>query len=379
LIAVMFISMHCASILANAAQKLVTIRDFQNIDYANTAEIVFLEAGGRWANVSLHLKYIINSFLLFVQVGNNSVYILFVAQNLMPIVESSFSPGWDYRTYLLILFIPIILICSIRNLKYLSPLTIIANILELVGLAIIFYFIFASPITNVENAPLFSSPLRFPIFFGTALFAFGGIAVVLPVQNQMTHPKDMLGPSGAIVISILFCGVVYLAMGFCGFIKFGIDTLPSISLNLPADNLLAQSCQAMFALAVYFSYALQFYVVMDIINSNIITTYIPDNWQLLVDYAIRFLLNLLIFCLAATIPWMDLLVALISCLTISTLSVIVPALIDTALYWRTDFGTKFKLRLFKNCLLLMIGFLSLVVGTYISLCDIIKKFNTGDE
>jgi len=379
LIVVMFISMHCASILANAAQKLVTIRDFQNIDYANTAEIVFLEAGGRWANVSLHLKYIINSFLLFVQVGNNSVYILFVAQNLMPIVESSFSPGWDYRTYLLILFIPIILICSIRNLKYLSPLTIIANILELVGLAIIFYFIFASPITNVEDAPLFSSPLRFPIFFGTALFAFGGIAVVLPVQNQMTHPKDMLGPSGAIVISILFCGFSYLAMGFCGFIKFGIDTLPSISLNLPADNLLAQSCQAMFALAVYFSYALQFYVVMDIISSNVITTYIPDNWQLLVDYTIRFLLNLLIFCLAATIPWMDLLVALISCLTISTLSVMVPALIDTALYWRTDFGTKFKLRLFKNCFLLMIGFLSLVVGTYISLCDIIKKFNTGDE
>ena len=132
----------------------------------------------------------------------------------------------------------------------------------------------------------------------------------------------MLGPSGAIVISILFCGVSYLAMGFCGFIKFGIDTLPSISLNLPADNLLAQSCQAMFALAVYFSYALQFYVVMDIISSNVITTYIPDNWQLLVDYTIRFLLNLLIcelgffiaikylcfismsVCLAATIPWM---------------------------------------------------------------------------
>merc|ERR1719347_2041709 len=75
------------------------------MDYATTAEIAFLEAGGTWANISLHLKYLINSFLLLVQIGNNSVYILFVAQNLIPIVESSFNLGWSYKLYLAVLFI----------------------------------------------------------------------------------------------------------------------------------------------------------------------------------------------------------------------------------------------------------------------------------
>ena len=60
----------------------------------------------------------------------------------------------------------------------------------------------------------------------------------------------MLGAKGAITISIVFCGVFYLAMGFCGYIKYGLDTKPSISLNLPSGNRLAQTCQAMFALAV---------------------------------------------------------------------------------------------------------------------------------
>jgi len=376
----MLISLNCASILADAAQKLITVRDIANMDYATTAEIAFLEAGGTWANISLHLKYLINSFLLLVQIGNNSVYILFVAQNLIPIVESSFNLGWSYKLYLAVLFLPIILICSIRNLKFLSPLAIIANILELVGLALIFYFIFATPINNLDHVPLFSTPLRFPIFFGTAMFAFGGIAVVLPVNSQMKNPEEMLGPTGAITISIVFCGVFYLAMGFCGFIKYGLDTQPSISLNLPSGNHLAQTCQAMFAIAVYFSYALQFYVVMDIIRNSLIRNYVHEKWSLCMEFVVMFLLNILIFGLAATVPWMDLLVSLISCLTISTLSIMVPAMIDTALYWKTDSGSRwFYLRLLKNVFIFCAGFLAFIVGSYMSLSDIIKKFKSGPD
>ena len=48
---------------------------------------------------------------------------------------------WDYRMYILILLLPVIIVCSIRNLKYLSPCSVLANVLEFVGLGIIFYFI----------------------------------------------------------------------------------------------------------------------------------------------------------------------------------------------------------------------------------------------
>jgi len=379
LIITMFISVNCANILANAAIKLAASREISNMDYANTAETAFLEAGGTWARMSKYMGYLINCFLLLTQIGNSSVYILFVAKNLMPIIESELSLGWDYRHYLAVLFIPILLICSIKNLKYLSPLTIIANILELLGLAIIFYFIFYTPFPNIDTVPLFSSAKKFPIFFGTAIFAFGGITVVLPVQSQMTKPKEMLGVTGATTISIVLCGVFYLAMGFCGYVKYGSAILPSISFNLPAGDPIAQACQAMFALAVFFSYALQFYVVMDIITKDFINKHVSENWRIIVEFGVRFMLNACVFGLAATVPWMDLLVSLISCLTCSFLSIMVPALIDMAISWNTESGTKFWLRLVKNTILFIVGFLALIIGSYISVMDIVKKFNSGPE
>ena len=83
--------------------------------------------------------------------------------------------------------------------------------------------------------------------------------------------------------------------------------------------------------------------------------------------------------LAATVPWMDLLVSLISCLTCSFLSIMVPALIDMAISWNTESGTKFWLRLVKNTILFIVGFLALIIGSYISVMDIVKKFNSGPE
>ena len=57
-------------------------------------------------------------------------------------MEDHLAPGWGYRIYIGLLVLPVILICSIRNLKYLSPCSVLANILEFVGLGIIFFYIF---------------------------------------------------------------------------------------------------------------------------------------------------------------------------------------------------------------------------------------------
>ena len=127
------------------------------------------------------------------------------------IVEDHLAPGWGYRIYIGLLVLPVILICSIRNLKYLSPCSVLANILEFVGLGIIFFYIFETKLPATDTVPWFAGPETFPIFFGTAIFAFEGISVVLPIENQMSKPQVTLFlNSGHFCILFIMSGYAWL-------------------------------------------------------------------------------------------------------------------------------------------------------------------------
>ena len=65
-------------------------RNVNFLDYADTAEAAFVSAGGTWASYSVFMRRLINIFLCMSQIGSNAVYILFVAQNILPV--GSFSP-----------------------------------------------------------------------------------------------------------------------------------------------------------------------------------------------------------------------------------------------------------------------------------------------
>jgi len=373
------VTIHCMHTLVIAAQKLVRSRGVTFLDYADTAEAAFECAGGRWSDYSVHIRRLLNIFLCMSQIGSNAVYILFVAQNILPIIETHFAPGWNYRIYIAILLLPVILICSIRNLKYLSPCSVLANILEFVGLGIIFYYIFESPLPSSDSVPWFTSVDKFPIFFGTAIFAFEGISVVLPIENQMSKPKDMLGWAGVLNFSMVSIACLYIGMGFFGYLRYGSATEASITLNLPTGSPLAQIALCMFSVAIFFSYALQFYVVMDIIGPNILRPRVSDQMFPYVEQATRVLLNVLTLGMAATVPWLDLLVSLLGAVKMSTLSLMAPALIDSAAHWNSDSRPVFVYRCIKNIIIFTIGFLACIMGTYISTKDIINNFRNQDN
>ena len=104
----------------------------------------------------------------------------------------------------------------------------------------------------------------------------------------------MLGIFGSLSISVLSCCVLLLVMGMFGYLKYGSQVQASITFNLPREDPLAQSCQVMFVLAVFLSYALQYYVVMEIAGPNLIEPFVSRPFYLFAEYLFRSVLNVLI-------------------------------------------------------------------------------------
>ena len=62
------------------------------------------------------------------------------------------------------------------------------------------------------------------------------LSQVLPVENHMRTPEDFGGLSGVLNTAMVIVAVMFLAVGFYGYLKFGDDILGSITLNLPTDH-----------------------------------------------------------------------------------------------------------------------------------------------
>lgn len=90
-----------------------------------------------------------------------------------------------------------------------------------------------------------------PIWFSTAIYAFEGIGVVLPLENQMKEPHKMGSRFGAINIAMGTVTLLYVLMGFFGFWQLfdlpkdadfkgpafvGDEIEGSVTLNLPLSD-----------------------------------------------------------------------------------------------------------------------------------------------
>jgi len=367
------ICVHCMHILVNTSQELCRRTNLPFLTYSDVAQTCFAtSSSSRLRGFASTARTVIDIFLCITQLGFCCVYFVFVSQNLQQIFDHYYGEI-NYHVYMAIILIPMLLLVSIRNLKYLSPISMLANILQFIGLGIIFFYVFQDlPYTWDRKA--FSSVGQLPLFFGTAIYAFEGIGVVLPLENQMKTSADMKGWNGVLNTSMVIVSCLYIAVGFFGYLKYGDTVTGSITLNLPVNEFLAMLVKLMMSLAVFFTYALQVYVPIDIINPFIQRRISPPNY-LKAEYALRFSLVLLTFSLAAAIPKLDLFISLVGAVASSTLALMAPAVIDTVTQgercgWQ---------RALKNVIIFIIGFLGFISGSYVSIRNIINYFIGDDE
>ena len=167
-------------------------------------------------------RYVVNIFLILTQFGFCAVYFVFMGDTLRYVSEKRHVEfGGASRTHTppythphththqvlktafeyelttdqaIAIVLPLVIICSwIRELESLTPFSLIANVCTVFSLAVIFYEILYQLIAKdgqemaaIRRGSLSAYNLKsFPLYFGTAVYAFEGIGVVRSTYMYM--------------------------------------------------------------------------------------------------------------------------------------------------------------------------------------------------
>ncbi|KAJ2954653.1 hypothetical protein O0L34_g2948 [Tuta absoluta] len=367
------ISVHAQHLLLNCADELhVQLKRENPPGFAETVGLVFAHGPIRLRPLATAMKIIVNTFLCITQLGFCCVYIVFIANNIKMICDQ-YGITIDLSIHMIFVVVPVLVSCMVRNLKYLTPFSTIANVLMAVGVSVVVYEA-AQDLPPVADRHYIASWNQLPLYFGTAIYAFEGIGLVLPLKNEMRRPELFQKPLGVLNVGMVIVGTIFITVGFLGYLKWGDDVAGSLTLNLRPGHVLSNVVQGVIAIAMLFTYPLQFYVPVKI-TWPALQKRLGAASPVAKELGYRALLVLLTFILAESIPELGLFISLVGAVSSVALALVFPPLIEMVMASQKPSGlTSFIL--VKNCIIITMGLFIFVTGTYESISSIIVAFQT---
>ncbi|MGH0170879.1 UNVERIFIED_CONTAM: hypothetical protein FKN15_063049 [Acipenser sinensis] len=324
------IAVHCMDILVKCSHYLSGRMRKPFLDYGNCMQyglevgpVPWLQRHAIWGrSLADTCVLIIVIVLLFesvvIESANGTTTDCHLNQTV--IMTSTF----DSRLYMLCFLPFIILLVFIRNLKYLAPFSMLANLAMIISLGMIFNYI----VWNIPfpvALPYLGELKNYPLFFGTAIFSFEGIGVVLPLENQMKTPRSF---HKVLYLGMAIVTCLYISLGTLGYLCFGDSIGASITLNLPNCCKL-QLCQAVLVTGV----------------------------------------------IAILVPELDLVISLVGSVSSSALALIFPPILEILTFHSE--GLPWWV-ICKNFLISVIGLVGFVAGTYVSIEQIVLRNSARD-
>ncbi|XP_004428690.2 PREDICTED: proton-coupled amino acid transporter 3 [Ceratotherium simum simum] len=381
LLAIGILTVHCMVILLNCAHHLSQRLQKTFVDYGEAMMYSLETCPNAWLRThSVWGRYTVSFLLIITQLGFCSVYFMFMADNLQQMVEEAhvtsntcqprkipvLTPILDIRFYMLTILPFLVLLVFIQNLKLLSIFSTLANVTTLGSMALIFEYI-VQGIPDPSRLPLMASWKTFLLFFGTAIFTFEGVGMVLSLKNQMKQPQQF---SFVLYLGMSLVIILYICLGTLGYMKFGSNTQASITLNLP-NCWLYQSVKLMYSIGIFFTYTLQFHVPAEIIIPFVISQ-VSESWALSVDLSVRTALVCLTCVSAILIPRLDLVISLVGSVSSSALALIIPPLLELITFYPEDMSC---VTIAKDIMISILGLLGCVFGTYQALYELTQPIN----
>ncbi|CAH0402192.1 unnamed protein product [Chilo suppressalis] len=365
------ICVHAQHILLNCAEDMRgRVKDGKAIGFAQTVRMVFEQGGPRLKARARLMGILVDTFLCVTQLGFCCVYIVFIANNVKLICDH-YNVRIDLSIHMIFVVVPVLLACMVRNLKFLTPFSTIANLLMAVGVGVVVYEA-CQDLPPVSSRDYVGTWKTLPLYFGTAVYAFEGIGLVLPLKNEMRNPEQFQKPLGVLNVSMVIVGSIFIVVGFLGYLQWGKAVQGSLTLNLPPGLILSNVVQTLIALAIMFTYPLQFYVPVRITWPALRARCGPRA-VVAKELGYRALLVLLTFILAESIPQLGLFISLVGAVSSTALALMFPPLIELVMISQKPNGPHY-FTIFKDVTIILLGVFIFITGTYESVASIIRAF-----
>nr|CAD2151583.1 unnamed protein product [Meloidogyne enterolobii] len=364
-------------------------------------------------------KALVDTTILFLEFGFCSTYYLFIAITLKEFYEEFFhsSSGTPFQ-WLMAIYIPMVLFNFLRTLKFIAWLSTIGNFCMVSSLAFLLQYVIRYPIHSIGEMPFFNTFDGLLTAAGSIIYSFEAQTLVLPMENKLKRPSQMLGPFGILSSGIFLATLVYSSIGFFGYVAYGDKIKGSITQNLPQHQISFTLVKMAICISVLASFLLQMYVIVEIVwtkcrkllfeeqmenkiskedyekeskddscqyeekevtdNKRWIPL-LPQHFKLGTELLVRTLLVTVCFLFAAAVPNLERIIPLVGITSGMLLAFVYPTLIDLLTFLpqlRASFGWKsLKVQLFIliNLALAAVGLFGMVAGLRANIIEILAS------
>ncbi|KAI6193224.1 Aa-trans domain-containing protein [Aphelenchoides besseyi] len=376
-----FLNAYCMLQLVCCSQRLSRNKG-QVLDYGGVAYEACLNSFKSLRKYRHAFKLLCNITIIFLQIGICSVYYVFVSTHVGEIVEVQMDFKATATEWSLLIFIPMALVNLINTLKAIAYLSLFGNISMIASLIFIMqYLVRQNHITS--ELPWFTSFDGVLMACGSILYSFEGQAMVLPMENKLKKPENMVGTFGVLSRGMGLVTFVYAICGFFGYVTYGSKVEGSITLNLP-DTTMFYVVKGLLIFVIYTGFVIQQYVIVDMIWPSLKQRLRISNDSKVIGFASEALFRtcLVIFelLLAILVPKLEEIIPLVGATGGMLLAFVFPSIIELLTFapvWleESEHG-KFNWQLYwgvaRNVLLCLLGIFGLIAGLQSNIHSLIK-------
>ncbi|KAL0587363.1 hypothetical protein ABG067_002980 [Albugo candida] len=205
---------------------------------------------------------VVNIAIIFSQTGFCVSYLIFIATNVHAYLGVP-------REAAVAICLPLLIVFSlVRHLKQLAYAALVADIMNLTGLAVVYSVDFEFMAYNDDQIKFFGVISSLPFFFGVASYCFEGVGMVLPLEKSMRNKQNF---STILIATMVIITTIYATFGICGYLAFGETTKDVLTLNMENGgekfNFLTILVNVCLCVGLFFTYPLMLVPVFEIMQS----------------------------------------------------------------------------------------------------------------